>query len=156
MEHLRPDIDKITNYILNHNGKIKKDKEYFDDAVKERDDMVAHYCKRNCYKQLESVGDRMLKDLYRRIGGMVINQAIEVKKLERERTMLNAKYKMEKALQRKKISALLDKCIYLNRLVEYEAIHSFQEFMRNLEEIRYKRLKEEGLIREDGDYEMEM
>lgn len=131
-------------------------KEYFDDAVKERDDMVAHYCKRNCYKQLESVGDRMLKDLYRRIGGMVINQAIEVKKLERERTMLNAKYKMEKALQRKKISALLDKCIYLNRLVEYEAIHSFQEFMRNLEEIRYKRLKEEGLIREDGDYEMEM
>ena len=59
-------------------------------------------------------------------------------------------------MQRKKMSQLLEQCIYLNRLVEYEAIHSFQEFMRNLEEVHFKRLKEEGLIQEDGGYEMEM
>ena len=98
----------------------------------------------------------MQKDLYRRIGGIVIKQALEVKKLEFERTQLNAKYKMEKARQRQKLSQLLDQCIYLNRLVEYEAIHSFQEFMRNLEEVHFKRLKEEGLIIDDGGYEMEM
>jgi len=28
--------------------------------------------------------------------------------------------------------------------------------MRNLEEVHFKRLKEEGLIQEDGGYEMEM
>ena len=98
----------------------------------------------------------MQKDLYRRLGGIVIKQALEIKKLEFERTRLNAKYKMEKAMQRKKMSQLLDQCIYLNRLVEYEAIHSFQEFMRNLEEVHFKRLKEEGLIQEDGGFGMEM
>ena len=98
----------------------------------------------------------MQKDLYRRLGGIVIKQALEIKKLEFERTQLNAKYKMEKAKQRQKLSQLLDQCIYLNRLVEYEAIHSFQEFMRSLEEVHFKRLKEEGLIIDDGGYEMQM
>ena len=156
MEHLRPQIDKISDYILKHNYRIKQEKNYFDDALKEKQDTIDKYCKRNGYKQTSTIGDQMQKDLYRRIGGIVIKQALEVKKLEFERTQLNAKYKMEKAKQRQKLSQLLDQCIYLNRLVEYEAIHSFQEFMRNLEEVHFKRLKEEGLIIDDGGYEMEM
>lgn len=156
MAHLRPQIDKISDYILKHNYKIKREKNYFDDALKEKQDTIDKYCKRNGYKQTSTIGDQMQKDLYRRLGGIVIKQALEIKKLEFERTRLNAKYKMEKAMQRKKMSQLLDQCIYLNRLVEYEAIHSFQEFMRNLEEVHSKRLKEEGLIQEDGGYEMEM
>ena len=156
MAHLQPQIDKISDYILKHNYRIKKEKSYFDDALKEKQDTIDKYCKRNGYKQTSTIGDQMQKDLYRRIGGIVIKQALEVKKLEFERTQLNAKYKMEKARQRQKLSQLLDQCIYLNRLVEYEAIHSFQEFMRNLEEVHFKRLKEEGLIIDDGGYEMEM
>ena len=156
MEHLRPQIDKISDYILKHNYRIKREKNYFDDALKEKQDTIDKYCKRNGYKQTSTIGDQMQKDLYRRLGGIVIKQALEIKKLEFERTQLNAKYKMEKAMQRKKMSQLLEQCIYLNRLVEYEAIHSFQEFMRNLEEVHFKRLKEEGLIQEDGGYEMEM
>ena len=156
MEHLRPQIDKISDYILKHNYRIKREKNYFDDALKEKQDTIDKYCKMNGYKQTSTIGDQMQKDLYRRLGGIVIKQALEIKKLEFERTQLNAKYKMEKAMQRKKMSQLLDQCIYLNRLVEYEAIHSFQEFMRNLEEVHFKRLKEEGLIQEDGGYEMEM
>ena len=156
MAHLQPQIDKISDYILKHNYRIKKEKSYFDDALKEKQDTIDKYCKRNGYKQTSTIGDQMQKDLYRRIGGIVIKQALEVKKLEFERTQLNAKYKMEKAKQRQKLSQLLDQCIYLNRLVEYEAIHSFQEFMRNLEEVHFKRLKEEGLIIDDGGYEMEM
>ena len=150
MEHLRPQIDRISDYILKHNYRIKREKNYFDDALKEKQDTIDKYCKRNGYKQTSTIGDQMQKDLYRRLGGIVIKQALEIKKLEFERTRLNAKYKMEKAMQRKKMSQLLDQCIYLNRLVEYEAIHSFQEFMRNLEEVHFKRLKEEGLIQEDG------
>ncbi len=156
MAHLQPQIDKISDYILKHNYRIKREKNYFDDALKEKQDTIDKYCKRNGYKQTSTIGDQMQKDLYRRLGGIVIKQALEIKKLEFERTQLNAKYKMEKAMQRKKMSQLLDQCIYLNRLVEYEAIHSFQEFMRNLEEVHFKRLKEEGLIQEDGGYEMEM
>ena len=155
MDNLRPLVDKITDYILNHNYRIKREKEYFDEALKEKEDKINSYCKRNGYKQVGSLGERMRKDLYRRLGGIIIDHALEIKIMEDERTKLNAKYKIEKALQRKKLSQLLDRCMYLNRLVEFEAINSFQEFMKNLEEVHYKRLKEEGLISEDGSFEME-
>lgn len=154
MEHLKSQIDKISDYILKHNENIKREKTYFDDALKEKQESIDRYCKRNGYKQVATIGDKMKNDLYRRLGGMVIKQALNVKQLEIERIKLNAKYKTQKVMQKKKLSKLLEQCAYLNNLVEYETIHSFQEFMRSLEEANYKRLKEEGLIQESDGFEM--
>ena len=81
MAHLQPQIDKISDYILKHNYRIKQEKNYFDDALKEKQDTIDKYCKRNGYKQTSTIGDQMQKDLYRRLGSIVIKQALEIKKI---------------------------------------------------------------------------
>ena len=95
----------------------------------------------------------MLSDLYRRVGNMIIIKAKELKKEEIERLKFNAKNKVEKRLQKQKLSRMLDECLYLNEKVEYEMIKAFQDYQKKLSEMRIKTLIEQGYINSD---ELEM
>ena len=150
-------VDSISNYIILKNENIKFYKEDFDSIVKEKDDLALQYCKRNHLSTPNrSVGDKMQKDLYRRLGNMVIEKSKQLKADEVERLKLDARYKAEKQMQKKKFLAQLQECLYLSDKFAYETIKSFQDFIRNLEEVHIKRLKEEGIIQDDGGYEMEL
>lgn len=147
MKNLKNIIDDITNYIINKNEKVKKYKEDFDELVKEKDELLINYCSRNKIKKpYKSVGDKMKGDLFNRIGNIVIEKAKLLKSNEIERLKLNAKIKTEKILQKKKLSRMLNECFYLNNIIEYEAIKSFQKFLSKLEEMRIKNMIEQGLI----------
>lgn len=97
----------------------------------------------------------MMKDLYRRVGNPIIEKAKEIKKEETKRQKYNnAKYKLGKIIQKKKLQSLLNQCLYLNSLVEYESIKAFQDYQRRLYEVRIKTLIEQGIIIEDDGFEM--
>ncbi len=154
MNTLRPQVDEISKYIISHNPKIKEYKNDFDDIVKEKDEVAFNYCKRNGYPNpTESVGDKMMKDIYRRLGNEVIKKAQELKTSETERLNFNAKYKVQKRLQKQKLLDQLEECLYLNSRCEYEAIKAFQDYMKTLDEMRIKTMIEQGLICEN-DLEM--
>lgn len=156
MEKLHSKIDYISNYIINHDKNILSYKLDFDDICKEKDEMIKNYCRRNdCKYPTESVGDKMMKDLYRRLGNIIIQKAKEVKFAEIERLKLDARYRYQKQMQRKKLLKLFDECIYLSMKCSYEAIKAFQDFMRKLEEIHIKQLIEEGVLYAE-DFQMSM
>lgn len=154
MQNLKSQVDNITNYIIKHNSNIQFYKDDFDSLIKEKDELVNSYCTRNGYdKPTQSVGDKMMTDLYnRRLGNMVIESAKDLKTKEVERLKLNAKNKVEKRLQKNKLLKELDACLYLNSKVEYEAIKAFQDYMNKLEEMHIKTLIEQGFL--SSDFEM--
>ena len=153
MQNLKSQVDNITTYIIKHNPNIQLYKEYFDELVKEKDELANSYCKRNGYnKPTESVGDKMMNDIYRRLGNIVIESARELKLKENERQKLNAKNLVEKRIQKNKLMKELDECLYLNTKVEFEIIKAFQDYMSKLEEMHIKTLIEQGIL--SSDFEM--
>lgn len=153
MQNLKSQVDNITTYIIKHNPNIALYKDDFDELVKEKDDKVNSYCKRNGYdKPSESVGDKMMNDIYRRLGNLVIESAKDLKIEETQRTKLNAKNLVEKRMQKSKLKKELDECLYLNSKVEFEAIKAFQDYMNKLEEMHIKTLIEQGIL--SSDFEM--
>ena len=86
---------------------------------------------------------------------MVIEKSKQLKADEVERLKLDARYRTEKQTQKKKYLAQLQECLYLSDKFAYETIKAFQDFISKLEEVHIKRLKEEGIIQEDGGFERE-
>ena len=156
MEKLHSKIDTITDYIIYHSPETLSYKQDFDDIVKEKDDMINNYCYRNDYKlPAESVVEKMMRDLYRRLGNIIIQQAKQTKFADIQRMKLDARYRYQKQLEKKQRQKLFDECLYLSMKCNYEAIKAFQDFMRKLEEIHIKRLIEEGVLNaEDFHFEM--
>lgn len=153
MQNLKSQVDNITNYIIKHNPNIALYKDDFDELVKEKDDKVNSYCRRNGHdKPSESVGDKMMNDIYRRLGNIVIESAKNLKTHEAQRTKLNAKNLVEKRMQKSKLKRELDECLYLNSKIEFEAIKAFQDYMNKLEEMHIKTLIEQGIL--SSDFEM--
>ncbi len=153
MQNLKSQVDNITTYIIKHNPNIQLYKDDFDELVKEKDELANSYCKRNGYnKPTESVGDKMMNDIYRRLGNIVIESARELKLKENERQKLNAKNLVEKHIQKNKLMKELDECLYLNSKVEFEIIKAFQDYMSKLEEMHIKTLIEQGIL--SSDFEM--
>ena len=153
MQNLKSQVDNITTYIIKHNPNIQLYKDDFDELVKEKDELANSYCKRNGYnKPTESVGDKMMNDVYRRLGNIVIESARELKLKENERQKLNAKNLVEKRIQKNKLMKELDECLYLNSKVEFEIIKAFQDYMSKLEEMHIKTLIEQGIL--SSDFEM--
>lgn len=153
MKNLKSQVDNITNYIIKHNPNIALYKDDFDELVKEKDEKINSYCRRNGYdKPSESVGDKMMNDIYRRLGNIVIESARDLKIKENERQKLNAKNLVEKRIQKNKLMKELDACLYLNSKVEFEIIKAFQDYMNKLEEMHIKTLIEQGIL--SSDFEM--
>ena len=53
-------------------------------------------------------------------------------------------------MQKKKLAKQLNECLRLANQFEYEVMSAFQEYMQRLDEAKFSRLVEEGII----DFEM--
>lgn len=153
MQHLKPQVDNITNYIITHNGNIEMYKLDFDDLVEEKQKVVDSYCKRNGVdKPQQNLHEKYSKDIFRRLGNTIIESAKTLKLQEVERLKLDAKYVVQKRMQKDKLWKELEHCMYLNSKCEFEAIKCFQDYMEKLEEMRIKTLIDEGYL--SSDFEM--
>ncbi len=150
MQFLKPEIDSLTNYLIDKSNSAKEAKEDFLNLAKYKDEMFENYCKRNKCKQPYIFEKKLTQDIYRRLGNIVISYALEVKKSDTQRLKLNAKIHKEKIQQKNQLWNEIEQCMYLSDKFAFEAIKAFQNHMDNLEEMRFKNLVEQGEI----DFEM--
>ena len=150
MKFLRPEIDNITTYLIERSEFTKNAYEDFISLAREKDEKFESYCKRNRCDQPFYFEKKYKQDIYRRLGNIVIENAINIKKQDAERLKLNASVRAEKIKQKRSLAKQLNECLRLANQFEYEVISAFQEYMQKLDEARFSRLVEEGII----DFEM--
>ncbi len=150
MASLRPEIDNLTDYLINRSKVSKVAYEDFIELAIYKDERFESYCKRNRCKRPFSFEKQYMQDIYRRLGNIVIDYAFKIKQMDNERLKLNASVRREKIMQKKKLAKQLNECLRLANKFEYEVMSAFQEFMDKLDQANYRRLVEEGII----DFEM--
>ena len=90
--------------------------------------------------------DKCIKDLYRRLGNIVIQTAKQIR-IEQQKQDRDIKNRLvQKRIEKRKRQILLKRCFQLNDMVNREIVNSFQDYLRRLEQANYKRLQEEGYL----------
>jgi len=147
LQKFKPQIDYVINTIIKSDTKIKEKFEKLDYALTKRDnELIKAYTKININYQDKLLRDKVIQDLYRRLGNQIIYFVKDIrfqqKKLEFETTNRLKLKRIEKA----KRKILIDRCMRMNDIVNQEIVNSFQEYLHKLDEANYTRLKEEGFI----------
>lgn len=147
MQKFRPEIDFAIYSIIKTNKNLKNTFDTFNNLLSKRDqEIIKAYTKINISYENKLLQDKYIKDLYRRLGNIVLTF---VKEVRANRDKLN--YDTNNRLKQKRIDKakrkfLLNKCIQLNDVVNQEIVSSFEQYLARLDEANYKRLKEEGII----------
>lgn len=142
----RAEIDSITTYLINKSKVAKSSYNEFIEQARCKDEMFAHYCKRNHCEQPYTFERRYMQDIYRRLGNEVIKYAKKIKALDDSRLKLNAKIKSQKYAQKNSLLNQLDECLKLSAQFDYEVMKAFEDHLKKLDEVRYRTLVEEGYI----------
>ena len=146
MAGLRSEVDSITTYLINKSKVAKATYEDFIAQAKYKDERFESYCKRNERNQPFTFEKKYAQDIYRRLGNIIIENAFKIKKMDEQRLKMNACLKLEKIKQKEKLARQLKECMRFANQFEYEAISAFQEYLQKLDEAKFARLVEQGII----------
>lgn len=143
----KPQIDMVIHAIIKSDGEMKKKFNTFESLLTKRDnEMKMAYDKINVDCSDKLLRDKTMNDLYRRLGNVIL-KSIKVIRYEQRKEEFETKRRFAlKRIEKKKRQILLKRCQMLTQQVNDEIMNSFKEFMQKLEEVHYKRLKEEGLL----------
>ena len=132
-QNLQPYVDDITFFLLENKLSLKRIMANYTTELKWKDKQMLEACKNNKTKaQKYMVSEQCMKDLYKRLGNIVIKVALECKQKERVKDYNKAKYKYEKMQRRKHREYLIDRAIYLSNKYDEEVIACFQEHLETL------------------------
>ena len=147
MAPFKPQIDMVIHAIIKSDGEMKKKFNTFESLLTKRDnEMKMAYEKINVDCSDKLLYDKTMKDLYRRLGNVIL-KSIKVIRYEQKKQEFETKRRLTlKRIEKKKRQILLKRCQMLTQQVNDEIMNSFKDFMKKLEEVHYKRLKEEGLL----------
>lgn len=143
----KPKVDNIINALLMSNTKLSQQVNDFDTILTKRDNEI-----KNIYKKMKLdfsdklMKDKYMKDLYRRLGNIVLKVVRDIRIQQEKLDFETKNYKIKKRIERAKRKALFKNCARLNELVTKEAVITFQQFLHKLDEMDYKRQQEEGVI----------
>ena len=149
MFKLKNDVDNITACMLKQQKEMCIKTLEYESQLRQHDIEIARICKENKMKSSKYLlYDKYKDDLYRRLGNIVIQRALQIriKRFERERNIRTAKY--EKMQRRKHLIYLIEQSVYLGELIAYETFKAFNEHMEQL------RRHEREIQREMNGYEM--
>lgn len=148
MDKLRPQVVEIVNFIIKNNPALKKDFESFCSDLARFDLNRKRICEEQKIADYDKylVGDKYLKDIYRRLGDKVIKAAFRIKaKGDREVRQCKSDLAKKRADKQHR-KYLLDRALQIGAEVDDEAIRCFEEFQYRLAKAEYNRLVEEGEI----------
>ena len=155
MKPYKERIDNITTLIL-EKSVYAEDYKVILDSIKERDEKLKKKCRKYNLDENEYLYEpKFKKDLYRRMGNVIIKEIISRRKKEYEelKNIRNDKYKRRAEL--KKTRYLLTKAFEIADEVYNEAYEVFLEFQIKMRNAEIERLIEQGLIdREELENEM--
>lgn len=142
----RAEIDDITTYLINKSSVATSAYNEFIEQAKYKDELFANYCKRNHCKQPFTFERKYMKDIYRRLGNEVLHYAVRIKAMDIRRLKLNASYKSQKYAQKKSLFRQLNECLKASVEFDKETMKAFDDYLKKLDEVRYKTLVEEEYI----------
>lgn len=134
MAHLRPAINRIVYMLPKSNRRFYEAFDgYFNEAMrrdeKTRQMLVSQGINKKYWSEYLTA-DRLLEDMYRRIGNYVINS---VKYFKKKEGRGKSRY-IRKHLRKKSTLDILEHCAKLSADAEREAIETFNEYIEKLEE----------------------
>lgn len=147
MMFVKNKINNLVDNIIKQDDIVCATYRTFLTLLREKDESIKRMCEASKINPNKVVlYDKYTQDLYRRLGNQTIKSILkirnEMKMLEYSTNNRLAK----KRIQRRKMDCLLQESLYLNELVQKEAMQYFQEHMRVLKEMEIKVLIEQGII----------
>lgn len=142
-------IDNITTLIL-EKSVYAEDYKVILDSIKERDEKLKKKCRKYNLDENEYLyGPKFKKDLYRRMGNVIIKEIISKRNKEYEelKNIKNEKYRRHAEL--KKTGYLLTKAFEIADEVYNEAYEVFLEFQIKMRNAEIERLIEQGILDRD-------
>ena len=142
MDLIRPYVDCVTEILL----ASSTNREAYYSKLNELE--IRDKLNDETYGEGKRVGyaETFRKDLYRRIGNIVIKDIVEKRNEAFKEIKYGSSGKINRKNEYKEISRLLKKTYQLSRQNEYEAHEVFNENLRTLEKAEYDRLVEAGEI----------
>ena len=155
MKPFKERIDNITTLIL-EKSVYAEDYKTILDSIKERDEKLKKKCRKYNLDENEYLYEpKFKKDLYRRMGNVIIKEIISKRNKEYEelKNIRNDKYRRRAEL--KKTAYLLAKAFEIADEVYNEAYEVFLEFQIKMRNAEIERLIEQGILdREELENEM--
>jgi hypothetical protein len=134
MAFLRPRIDRITDLLIKSSPQFFRAFNEFCDTVIRKDERTKKMLESQKidkkYWDKDLVADKVLEDIYRRLGNYVINSARVFK--DKEKPSGNAMVK--KRLRKRMTAGLITHCLTMSAKVEREGMAAFREYMAKLKE----------------------
>ena len=151
IEQYKQKINNIVNALIVSNPSLSQKISDYDTILAARDEEV-----KKIYKKLKMnptdklMREKYMKDLYRRLGNIVLKVVKDIRTQQKKYDYETKNRLVQKRIDKAKRKVLFKNCERLNNLATKEVIIAFQEFLHKLDEVNYKRLKEEGLIDESS------
>lgn len=147
MLFMKNKINYLVDLIIKQDKKVNATYETFMTFLLDKDSSIRRMCKSYKINPEKVVFMEKYKtDMYRRLGNIVIKNAINIRTQLRRLDFQTKNRLAQKRIRRRKNEYILQESLYLADKVQYEAMSYFQEHMKVLEEMRIKVLIEQGLI----------
>ncbi len=147
MMFVKNKINCLVDSIIKQDDKVSATYRTFLTLLNEKDASIRRMCEASKINPKKVVlYDKYTQDMYRRLGNQVIKSIINIKNQMKMLEFATNSRLAKKRIQRRKMDYVLQESLYLNELVQKEAMSYFQEHMKTLEEMRIKVLIEQGII----------
>lgn len=147
MRELRPQVRQIVNNLIKSNSRVYYAFEDFCTQIRNKDAAILKVLKSSKVRESEwpkyMLADKLLDDVYKRLGNQIINAVRFIKNNE----VITKNRKANKRQRRKTILAVMTYALKLDSEIEQEAMDCFAEYL--------EKLKNTKLVI-DGGYESEM
>ena len=147
VKEYKPQINAVINAIIKSDIALNKKLTAFDTILSARDEEIKRiYGNMKVDYTEKLLRDKVINDLYRRLGNLVLLTVKDIRKKQRELDYNTKNRLVLKRIEKNKRKILLKKCFQLNDMVNDEIISAFEDYMSKLNEAKYHRLKEEGYL----------
>lgn len=132
-QNIQPYIDDITFFMIDNKLSLKKLYADYGGELERRDLVMSKVCKDNKLNPSKYLlKDKCYRDLYKRLGNIVIDIAIECRQKQRVKDYNSKRYFYEKMQRRKHRKFLLDRAMYLSQKYDEEVMQTFEEYREKL------------------------
>lgn len=145
METVRPFVDKLTACILKHSAASKTydGLKYF---LNKYDNEIQTVCRKQRIKNVENylMTDKIVRDLYRRLGNKAIAAALNIRKARDKERQAIKRNSMQRRIARQELSKAILEGLKLGAIYEAECKSAFDEYLDRLENARQDQYEMNG------------
>jgi len=149
MDAVRPLVDQLTAYILRRHAPTAAAYSELKTFLNLRDGEIRDACRKQRIKNVGNhlVSDKIIRDLYRRLGNNAIAAARVIRSRQNDDRLAAKRNSIQRRIARNKLARAIGDCLKLGARYEEECKDAFQEYLERLEAAGQAEL-------ERGDYEM--